>query len=222
MVEKISSNKDYREIAARWHDRLEKELDEYLTQSDINLDSLVDFIWERGILDHIAPTDSEEFEAREKLDKDVFRRDNPELYWRIMYSAGNTKNAVLEDMTLIAGYVTQVTMQVIMGLTIKNQNKSDELFPKGYNSIVIVSDRIIKKAREELIKIGVKPHDKLIPISSFGKFKGVNVKISRYTHDGLIALETENYEDHKKLGELNNYKNTVSPQKLNPAEFSLS
>lgn len=214
--------KNYKEISNRWRDRFEEAMDKYLSRSEIELDGVTDFIWEKGVLDHISPTDQEEFEARQRLDKDAFTRDNPELYWRIMYSAGNAKDSTLKNATLLAGYVAQVMIQVVMGLSIKNQNKFSELFPKDSNPIIVVADKIIEKAKGELIRLGIKPHEELIPIGFVGKFKGVNVKITRYTHDGLIALEADNYEDHVKLGELTNYKSAVLPQELDLSDFSMS
>jgi len=229
--EETLSDAVVREKYRAWEQRYEKALQDFISQTDATYEDLVNLVWERGILDHIAPTDSLERKAREQKQADLFDKTSadPELYWRIMYAAGNTKNTIQKNMTMVGGYTTLSIVRALSGLY-SNPELQKRIFSgvdnAGSDIFVKFADSIINKAQEEIKKRGDKPHEFPIPIGSKGTVFGISVTIDGYGSDGLVALRVVSYEDHVKLGEKikelqGKYSSSISPRYLDPVAFHI-
>ncbi len=227
--EKMLSDADVREKYHAWKQRYEKSLKNFISQNEATYEDLVNLVWERGILDHIAPVDLLERKAREQKQADLFDRNSndSELYWRIMYAAGNTKETIQKNMTMVGGYTTLPIVQALYVLA-PHSELQKKLFPEegkfGKEAYIKLADSIIQKAQEEIKKKGGKPHDRLLPIGSQGIIDDIAVTIDMYGSDGLIVLKVSTIEDHMKLGEKikelsGNYSSSISPQYLDPEAF---
>lgn len=227
--EEILSDIEVREKRRAWEQRYEKSLQDFVSRIDASYEDLITLVWEKGILDHIAPTDPLERKAREQVQADLFdRNDNdPELYWRIMYAAGNTKNTIQKNMTIIGGYTTLSITRALYQLAL-NAKLQEKIFPEkddaGNRFALKIADSIIEKAQEEIKKRGSEPHKSLLPIGSKGTVFNIPVMIDSYGGDGLIALRAASYEDHARLGEkikelTGRYSSSIPPRYLDPDAF---
>lgn len=219
--ERLEENR--KEKAGRWQARYEEKLDMVLNSDKIDRSALVDVLWKEGVLGRVAPEDREEKHARMQLEKAVWKgkRDDPELYWRILYSAGAAKNAVEKRYSITAGshgYITGALQDIYK---ISSSPKAESVFPEtkeGENLAIILIEELIDRAKKELEKRGVKPPKKLLPIGSKGKWNGIEVTIESYTDDGLVWLKTESEEDHMKLYKFTHGRG-ASPDEINPEDF---
>ena len=220
-----------KEKAHAWHKRFDEALEEFLVEEEFDFDKFIDVIWEKGILDRVAPKDEEEKRARQGVGSKVWEgeRDDPELYWRIMYSAGHIREFSERQFTMhAAGFADVGIYQGVVKLLYseKHEKFRKKLYPdRKSNPVVIVSDEIIERAKKELETLGVESHKKLIPWGAVGKYEDIEVEVDRYMEDGLVSLRALNYEDHMKLYDLANLKRKhpglVSPSELDPKDFKL-
>lgn len=212
-----------KEKAGRWQARYEEKLDSVLNSDKIDRSALMDVLWEEGVLDRVAPEDREEKHARMQLEKAVWKgkRDDPELYWRILYSAAAVKNAIEKNYSIAAGSHSYVTGAFQDIYKIFSSPKAENAFPEtkeGKNPAIIVIEELMDRAKKELEKRGVKPPEKMLQIGSKGKWNGMEVTIENYTDDGLIWLKADSPEDHMKLYKFTHGRG-APPDEINPDDF---
>lgn len=220
------NEEERREKYRAWRGRFNDAADEFVKQPDASYEDLVDLIWEKGILDHIAPTDGGERQARTEMRADLYDRasEDPELYWRVLYAVANTKETIQKNMTMMGGYTTLAVISALTEL-FANPELQGRLFPDaGLGSYFKVIESIAERAQSEIEARGEKPHERLIPIGAKGTLCGIPVTVLRYGADGLVELGPENYMDHARLGEKINeitgkYSSSISPRHLDPEAF---
>lgn len=210
------------EIANAWEERYKNSLEEYISSDEIDRKDLANIILEKGILDHIAPFSEEERDARRKLGKEVWNRDDPEPYLRAIYASGSTKDAIKHSYTLISGYAGKAIGKVF--LVLGKKSKYDAIFEEdemdGKKVYYILIDEVIKQAQTKLEKMGAQ-FEGLIPIGTKGQFKGINVTVDCYTEEGKIILKAKDYEGHKELYYIEG-RGTVSPGELHSEDFKIT
>jgi len=227
----ILSDAEVREKYRAWEQRYQESVQNFVSQNDASYNDLVDLVWEKGILDHIAPLDALERKARTQKGANLFDRNDtdPELYWRIMYAAGNTKETIQKNVTIISGYTTLSILQALTMLA-SHAELRKKIFPEKEevtnSSFLKLADSIIRKAQEEIKKRGSKPHEALLEIGAKGEVFGIPVTIDGYDSNGLIRLKAGTREDHEALGEKINehtgrYSSSISPRYLDPNAFHL-
>ena len=205
----------YKEKARAWEKRYEEALTSYCEQANANFEGLVDLIWEKGILEHVSPSESEEHQARQVLQKDVFDRDDVRLYWRLLYSIADSIDASTNSRSVAGGFATQA---VVKAVYFAHSGNTEKILPAG-NAIMSIDNALVDKAKQELVKRGV-AHPQIIPLETKGTYNGIPVTVDHYTSTGLIALEANEGEQlsareaHMKLGELTRYTNAVRPEEL--------
>lgn len=212
-----------KEKAGAWLGRYEEKIKEILSAEKIDRVELIDALWEYGIMGRIAPKDEAEKNARVALEKAVWEgdREDPKLYWRILYSAAAAKNAAEKNYSIMAGshgYITGA-FQGLYGILASP--KAEDAFPEmkeGKNSMIAVIDDFIARAKKELEKRGTKPPEKLLPIGAVGKWNGIEVTVENYTDDGLVWLRAEDLDDHTKLYRFTHGRG-ASPDEINPEDF---
>jgi len=209
------------EIANAWKERYKKSIEEYILGDEVNREGLASIILEKGILDHIAPLSEEERDARLKLDKEVWNRDEPEPYLQTIYSLSYVKHAVKHSYTIMSGNISRAINEVLLFLGKKS--KYDAIFEEdemdGKKVYFILIDEIIKQAQTKLEKMGAQ-FEGIIPIGTRGKFKGIDVTIDRYTEEGNIVLKAKTYEGHGELYNIEG-RGVVSPTTFHSDDFKI-
>jgi len=215
--------------AKAWQKRLLDRVNILLNAKEADRNSLIDVLWNSGILDRIAPVNPEEKESRIKLGKKIWRgdRDDPELYWRILYAAAAAKEAIERGWSVVSGSGGYIIgfFQGANEVIFSERNK--DFFPETNdkmlhaNPYLILTESIIERARVELEKRGIKPHQKFPRYGARGKWKGVDVKIDRFSDDGLVWLKGIDINAHNKLYELSK-GGGILPSEINPDDFESS
>lgn len=221
--EKGAEREYQKEIASRWQKRFDDALERVTSDEHSTLDQLLDVIWNDGILGRIAPTDPQEKAARVALQKDVWQgsRDDEELYWRILYSAGYvTEPEVLRHSTFPTGYASGAVGRGRMAV-LMSKDRGAHVIPKEHQDdpLLFLAGKIMDRAREEIRKRGGAPHDTLIPWNAKATWNGMKVQVTRYTSDGLLYLKGESYQDHIKIGELTDFVGAISPADTDPKDW---
>ena len=124
--------------AYAWSERYDEELDSFKERDIFSAEELANLVWNRGILDHISPTDSEEIRARKALKKDTWDRNDSELYWRILYATGYLKDAIPRNLTMVSGYAA--------GPILKAAHRCYKPENKYTNFLTDLADEIILRA----------------------------------------------------------------------------
>ncbi len=197
---------ELREKSHAWQARFDEKLDEFFESGGQSREELMDLVWEYGIMDRIAPEDVSERDARKELGSAVWEgdRDDPSLYWRIMYAAANSQEAIEKNYSVAAS-----GRNFIVGALngIKNVYMNERLskfFPDYQNGKDGIPENftlnyIIERSKQELEKRGVKPPEKLISLGAKGRWHGVEFTVDSYTDQGKIWPKVENREDHMRI-----------------------
>jgi hypothetical protein len=211
--EQKPNNEKQTELANAWSKRFDRALEEASSDPNLTLVKLSDIIWEKGTLEHISPSDPDEFQARQELGKLAINREDPELYARLVYCAEHIRHGIQNNLSLASGYIPVVpaTVAVYANPEFKKQINPDRI-------VFDLLDSITKKSNQKLQELNIQ-NFKPIPIGSMGTYEDIPVKVVRYTIDGALVLEAENFESYKKLGEATDFTGTVSPLNINPDNF---
>jgi len=219
---------EIKEAYREWDERYSDALESFGSRENFTKDELVDLIFEKGILDHLAPTDEKEREARKAMKADLWDRDNVdhEFYWRIMYSSGALKESLGQDLAVTHGYVARSAIKALykIGGTHEAWTKIFPDVSEEDTPLKNIAEALEERARHEIKNRGGIPHEQLIPIGAKGTVNGVAVKVERYTGEGMVSLHTDNYEDWVSLGDevksvTGRMTNIVSPTMLDPENF---
>lgn len=224
---------DIRHLAHAWEERFEEAIEEVLSKEGAKIDELIDAIWNKGILDRLVPFDALEHLARRADGRDTFdSRDNPELYWRIIYSVLYAKRALdlqhsmvthgVAAGALVRGYTLACMRQKLRELCPDVFKKNNE---KSYRrTLDFFVQKIIERAKARLRELGAEPHEQCIAVNSCGVFDGILVYVEGYTADGLLLLKPKDHQNilllYDKMRVLGDKLGLgISPSKLNSADF---
>lgn len=220
-------NEELREKAKAWLTRYDEKMDQFLEQSEPSKEELMDILWEYGVLDRVAPVDPNEKQAREKLGKTVWKgdREDPELYWQLLYSAAAVEDNAKKGRTITASYSGYVS-GAFQGFhqAMFNEEKGAKIFTadERKTGAEILTKDLMVRAKNELTKRGITQHEKMIPLEGKGEWHGIPVTISGYTEKGLISFQADNAAGHAALYEhLDESKVGVSPSQINPDDFKV-
>ncbi|MBI2035749.1 MAG: hypothetical protein HYT12_03670 [Candidatus Liptonbacteria bacterium] len=221
-MENAGENKEkISELAHRWETRLQEKLDEALSDPSVDKKKIEDTLWEYGILERIDPRDSEEREARKENSSDLWDggRDNPELYWRLLYSLGLIHESIKRNYSLVGGLAVGALTGIVYLHAKAQERIYKEFFPGSKNAYVDLNNDLIEKAKDELHKRGV-ANPQLISWGSEGVWKGIPVTVERYASDGTVVFHANNISDHMKIYDLSD-RGSVLPSSVNPEDFTL-
>src|SRR3990167_10505766 len=102
--ESVNDERPRESLGSSWQGRLDKVLDPLIESRTLTRSQFIDILWDYGILGRIAPTDSIELQARVNENKTVWTgtRDDPQLYWRILYSTASALDTIQGQFSIIA------------------------------------------------------------------------------------------------------------------------
>ena len=215
--EKPSNEDELKNLSRRWHVRFEAQLDRIKDDPEATYEDLVDVVWQYGILDHIAPVLPREALARKERGKDVWNREDPRLYWRILYSAAALKEFSERGWTISGGGYTLPGIAPAFRMLFLERR---DLISENKDPVISLAESVMEKARTELQIKGVNLHEKLIPFEGEGVIDGIPVRVNRYCKNGTVYLFSRDprFEDLRnrlvEVGELG-----ISPEKINPGDF---
>lgn len=181
-----------RPIADGWMLDYKLRLDLAIDDKGFTLDQWIDLAWEKGLLDHVSPTDPEIVTARKLLERTVWpERQNPILYWRIQYAIEYFRTHM--ERTTAQGVAAQACIPLFVAMGKLDKPKLGELFPKmvlqpdwpWYRKICAL---LIARAKRSLQDLGVKPHMRTLRRGSTGVFRGINVEVDNVCDDGTLWL----------------------------------
>lgn len=195
-----------------WEYAFQKALDTLLASQKVDFEALIEVVWRYGILDRIAPEDSEILLARLTLGNLVFSggRNDPELYIRIVYSCGQIAEAVKNNQEICGGYCL-AAYRAGFFLVMRRKDFEQEV-------IFRILDRVKEKANLELKKLGLGPLSSFA-IGTMGFFNGIQVVITKILSDGRVVLKAYDDNDLLELKRHLDSKNAVSPTELHSSVF---
>lgn len=193
-----------RDKASSWQIEYEQAVGQIVSKEDSTLQDVVDVIWEKGILDRVAPIDEEVKQQRIDGGHETFEgtRNDVELYWRLLASMENMKESI--NCSVSGGYAAAI----ISGFShIYDQKNIDRFFPDDSNrkkgkwqeDLLYYFDCFHEKAKSELEARGEKVPDALPQVGDKGVYHGINVVVKTYAGNGTIYLQGETLNDHRKL-----------------------
>ncbi len=221
-VEKTVQDETGGQVSARdWLVRYETALAAIAADPVATLDNLLLAIWLEGILGRISPINPIERALRLAEKRQVWEgRDDPELYWRLLYSCGHVRHALEANWTTADGPIANAA---ILGVFRMAARKVPLVLPNGGGVDVDLFPLILgdfeRRARQGLILLGAAPHDPLIPIGAVGNFEGVDVKVDCYHGDGLVWLKGTTQAEHFRLYDRTRGRG-VSPSRLDIEAFT--
>ncbi|MFA5854369.1 MAG: hypothetical protein WC866_04785 [Patescibacteria group bacterium] len=181
-----------RPIADTWMREYIFALGEASFNPNTTLEQWIDVAWEKGLLDHVSPTDPAVREARARMGRTLWReRQDPVLYWRLQYALENFR--VSAQHTRTSGPAAQACVELSKELG-KNRTKLEEYFPKlKYHSswpwYLELSKLLMARAQKTLRGMGVTPHEPTLRRHSTGVFRGIPVEIETVCDDGTLWLQ---------------------------------
>ncbi len=180
-----------RRVADGWLLDYKLQLDLAFDDKGFTLDQWIDLAWEKGLLDHVSPTDPEVVTARKLLKRTVWpERQNPILYWRIQYAIEYFRT---HTEGTAQGVAAQACKPLFVAMGKLGKPKLGELFPK----LVPLPDwpwhrrvcgLLIARAKRSLQDLGVKPHMRTLRCGSTGVFLDINVEVNDVFYDGTLWL----------------------------------
>ncbi len=224
-LSELNSNRPPNEKANVWKTRLNTSLDTFFAVREPTRELFVDILLTNGILDHIAPTDLEEIAARKAEQRPVWdkSRDDPHLYWKILYSAAAAKEAVEKQWSVVAdngSYVRGIFPGIYEAI---NNGIFAKLYPEATKSkqpAIFVLDDIIDKVKQELEMRNQSTVGHPIKCGLKGEWRGVKGTIDRYSGDGAILLYASSYDDHTRLyDKTKENRGGIMPWEIDPSSF---
>lgn len=192
------------DLAHKWHDSLQESLDIFFILDKQTREDFIEILWSNAILDHIAPTDPAVIEARKAKKRPVWDsgREDPRLYWRILYSAAAAKEAVERNWSVVAGSDNFVVGIFSSIYSIYSKGLVQKLYPDAVPNInpqLLVLNDILERAKQELVKRNQNTEGHPLKYESKGTWRRLGLKVDRFTGSGEIYFQTKSIEDHTKL-----------------------
>ena len=217
-----------KEIAGKWQEDLDNSVDEAFLKKETTLSDLAQIIFEKGVLDRIAPLDEQVMAARKDLGKSVWEkgRNDPELYLRLIYSVEGVKQAIKGNLSIFGGCLLGGVLPACFKVAYSERAKdsfagSKKSGEEKIDPFLIMIDEIRKIAEKELVKNNGKVPEKLVPLGTKAEFHGIPGRTSKYyTDDGRISFEAGTYEGHCALYEFLDH-GAISPSAITPENFKI-
>ena len=152
-------------------------------------------VWNEGVLGRVSPLDEAEFARRKKRYIDTRKRDDPYLYWRIIYSAHAALHH-FDNRIIQLGYVTWAVMLTHLSAGDLAPNKG--LAADNAPLVRPLLREIVRRAEEKLLVLG-SPLPRPIPIGKEGTFKNAAVFVESYTPEGKVKLQGKHKKDIERL-----------------------
>lgn len=192
-----------REKADAWLDEFNEALDDFFRSGSDDRDAFFDILWDKGVLNYVAPLDPDAIEARKILKKPVFEkgRNDPELYWRIMYSCAASLDYIERFDSIAGGYISGAIRGGRRLLFEQDEHEKrfkamfeDEL-QDGKNIDVIVLEALLDRAKSALGQMGVHAEGHPVKTGTEVIFHGKAYTVDRLGGNGLVALVPESPDD---------------------------
>jgi hypothetical protein len=208
--ETITPPEQLKQKAEAWAPRFDAALKKVIGDDNAGREELNEILWNKGILDRIAPDDNHQDEknARIKLNKAIWegKRSDPELYRRIIYAIEESRHTLNTTHSFSPGNGWLYPLNSFFSrnlATIHPDFPAKQLikfFPEatkdykvGYNKFL---DDLIKRAKQELVNLGEPMPEKIISIGDEGIWKGNKVKVTDLSNKGLITIRGINTKDY--------------------------
>jgi hypothetical protein len=178
----------------------EKRFDAALRVTPDSLPEIESTVWE-GILGLIAPIDAVLVNERRAKGREVLHRNDPEVYWNILYTAEGFRQMYYTASTLHSTYVARPVSAALFSGQFTSLTSHDAIL-----GLVIA---IQQRAVDHLYNLGERPI--VIPTEACAcdQQRGVrytlNINESLHTYavsctdTGLLRLEADTYEGHWAL-----------------------
>ena len=176
-------------------------------------------VWNEGVLGRVSPLDEAEFARRKKRYIDTRKRDDPYLYWRIIYSAHAALHH-FDSRIMQLGYVTWAVALAHLstgdlapnkGLAANNASLVrpllKEIVRRAEEKLLVPSnvEGLVPSNIEGLVPSNIEgdelksPLPCLIPIGKEGVFKNAAVIVENYTPEGKVKLRGKSKKDIERL-----------------------
>jgi hypothetical protein len=188
-----------------WKEKISEDLEKLKMMEHPTKEKIANMALEDGILARIAPEDDR---VREKRKEDGRRlreseRNDPELYFRIAYALQRSKWTVQENHTLGGGWPTGAIRFLVQTAEIpavqEELLEDDQRFKDAMIEIVTKMQENVLEMAEERQHDNNSYECNVYSEGTKGEFKGIPVKLKRYTEDGYAWIEAENHKDRNKL-----------------------
>ncbi|MBI2595484.1 hypothetical protein HYW46_01970 [Candidatus Daviesbacteria bacterium] len=206
-----------------WQDSLQESLDIFFILDEQTREDFIEILWNDGILNHIAPTDPAVIAARKSKGRPVWDqgRDDHRLYWKILYSAAAAKEACGRDWSMIAGsdsFVAGIFSPIYEAFS---RGLLQKFYPNQTNPQIVILSDITERAKQELEKRNQNTAGHPLGYGLNCTWRGLELKVDRFTGDGKIYFQAKSLEDHVKLYELAKENDGfVLPWEINPEDFN--
>ncbi len=208
-----------------WQDSLQESLDIFYILDEQTKEDFLEILWSSGVLDRIAPTEPVIIALRKAKNRPVWDqgRDDPRLYWRILYSAAAAKEASEKGWSFIAGsdsFVAGIFSPIYEAFSRGLLQKFYPGITQSANPQIFVLSDIMERAKQELGKRNQNTAGHPLKYGLNGNWKGLELKVDRFTGSGEIYFQAKSFEDHVRLYELaKENKGFVLPWEVDPADF---
>lgn len=210
--------------SSSWQNKLSVAIDGFLHSDNPTKKGFIDILWNSAIIDRIAPADPEVIALRTSEGRVVFDggRENPELYWRIMYAAAGCIENIEKNTSLVCppnNFVAAIYPELY---PLSNSHVLRSLYPDVHQRVIDVTSDIISRAKREIIKAtgdseSLAGHP--LRYGAEGEWQGIRVRIDGFTSEGTVVFQTFNIEDRARVYTESKNGGTVFPWIINPRKF---
>jgi len=209
-----------------WKIELSASLDAFVRSDHPTRESFIDLLWDGAILDRIAPIDPKVAVLRKSEGRAVFEggRENPQLYWRIMYAAAGCIGNIAMDATMICAPDNYVAAVYPALHRLSEDNIFGAIYPDPQSRMLDVTDDIILRAKSEIIKATGDPESLVghpLGCGAEGVWHGMEVRVNGFAGDGTVAFQAANRNDHERIYTESRNRGTVFPWTIDPKAFKL-
>jgi len=191
-----------KELAIQWQTEYGAELELILEKDEPEFEEIVQAIFEKGILDHLAPVNPAVIEARTRLNRNIWstNRQDPNLYLRTLYSLEQVKTDIKKVQTL-AGANASAVMQGFASLMMsdKKNNILQRAGLKDSEALDVLVERLAQLTKEAIAENGGQVPEQIILPGTKAEFCGIPVTVVRYV-DGWASLKTGDENSYMALG----------------------
>ncbi len=221
MTEHTSHEQTSSATSPEWHGSFEQGIAELTARAEsITWDEIIEFTFEKGILDRLAPADPMVKSARRAEHRHVYdeSRDNPALYKKLFYSVENAR----ENLHNSADLSWVNAWGGMYRALVSNNDIRERLFAgvDGEDMPEFMLDKLQERIRQEYKTAGgtreLEPLPDNEPLASF---HGIKVKVMGANPDGLIRLEALDEAGHARLYRLTNKGRGMDPAHLYSKDF---
>jgi len=210
----ISESPEPVDQASEWRKGFEGQLSELLKRENVSLEEVIEVLFQKGILNRLAPLDRRAIALRREQRRPVYNegRDDPALYEKLFYSVECAKESL--EYSRDASWVNAWSRA--FNAVSSKPELAKKLFGevKPENQALQFLDRLQQRiAREYRANHGAQELTNE-PIGKRAVFHGIPVVIAGCDQSGLIKLEAADEAGHISL-----YNYTNKGRGMNPADL---